>query len=72
MSFEYTHSERAVKKYTVGQAVASAERRLKAQNITSGINMTSIGLNANLKEAITLEKLNQIADRLVSDTIYWL
>lgn len=72
MSFEYTRSERTVKKYTVGQAVASAERVLKSKNITSGMNMTSIGLNADLKEMITLERLNQIADRLVDDTIYWL
>lgn len=71
MSFDYTHSERTVKKYTVGQAVASAERVLKSRKIPT-MNMTSIGLNANLKEMITLEKLNQIADKIIFDTIYWL
>lgn len=62
----YTHSERTVKKYTVGQAVASAERRLKGTPVC--VNAVS---GRPLSEAITLEELNEIAEAIYSDSIYW-
>ena len=62
----YTKSEMTVKKYTVGQAVESAKRRLK------GAQMCVNALRGwELSDKITLEQLNTIADQLISDSNYW-
>ncbi len=62
----YTKSEKTVKKYTVGQAVESAKRRLKGKEYCC--NCVS---NRNLTDKITLEELNNISDQIVWDTEYW-
>jgi alpha-D-ribose 1-methylphosphonate 5-triphosphate diphosphatase PhnM len=65
----FTLSERTDKKYTIGQAVASAKRRL----VNAGINemcMNAVSLGCDLKTPITLEKLNQISDAIYDDTTY--
>lgn len=62
----YTKSEKTVKKYTVGQAVESARRRLKGNEYCS--NCIS---SRNLTDKITLEELNNISDQIVWDTEYW-
>ena len=65
----FTHSERNDKKYTIGQAVASAKRRL----VNAGINemcMNVVGLGCDLKTPITLERLNTISDAIYDDTTY--
>lgn len=68
----YTYSERTDRKYTVGFAVQSATRRLKQiPRYDGGVNVSSIGLNANLSEKITLERANEIADEIYNDSIVW-
>lgn len=62
----YTNSEKTVKKYTVGQAVESAKRRLKGQAYCA--NSVS---NRDFKELITLKELNELSDKIVWDTEYW-
>lgn len=64
----YTNSERTVKKYTVGQAVESAKRRMKHG---VPVNLTCIS-GRSLKEHITLEEMNEIAEEICSDTMAYL
>lgn len=59
----YTLSERTVKKYTIGQAVDSAKRRLG----TSRICVNAVRAR-DYKEKITLQELNEIAEEIVQDT----
>jgi len=64
----YTKTEKTEKKWTVGQAVAAAEIRLK------GIPMCVNALRGwyyDLSTKITLVELNQIADSLVDDSHYY-
>lgn len=62
----YTHSERTERKHTVGQAVASAERRLKGTPVC-----TNAVSGRALTEAITLQELNEIAEAIYLDSKYW-
>lgn len=66
MRSPYTLSERTVLKYTIGQALASAERRLKTKRVC--VNAIS---GRHLSEKITLEELNRISDAIVHDTEYY-
>ena len=66
MKSPFTLSERTDKKYTVGQAVASAKRRLKGRSYC----MNAIS-GRDLSEKITLEELNRISDAIVDDTNFW-
>lgn len=71
----YTRSEREDLKYTIGQALASARRQLLSirgyDPKLHRINVTCIGLHADLSTPITLEKLNEIASTIVDETLYW-
>jgi len=62
----YTKSEATDKKYTVGQAVESAKRRLKG-----GSWCANALKGRDLSEKITLKELNEISDKIVWDTEYW-
>lgn len=64
----FTRSERTEKKYTVGQAVSSAERRLHKVRIR-GVCMNAVS-RRSLSEAITLEELNRISDAIYDDSVY--
>jgi len=62
----YTHSERTVRKYTVYQAMQSAERRLK------GVPMCTNAISGRQhSDKITLKELNEISDALYNDSIYY-
>lgn len=62
----YTKSERTIKKYTVGEAVASARRALK------GVPLCTNAIKGKaLTDKITLEELNNLKDQLVDDSNYW-
>lgn len=63
----YTRSEREDRKYHVGDALASAKRVLKGQVPTC----TNAISGRDLKEKITLEELNKIADEIVNDSFYY-
>lgn len=65
----YTRSERTDRKYIVGQAVASAERRLRKAGI-KGTCMNAVS-KRSLSEKITLEELNRIADKIYDDSVYY-
>lgn len=65
----YTRSERTVRKYTVGQAVASAERRLNQAGV-KGMCMNAVRAYQRT-DSITLEELNRIADAIYDDSVYW-
>lgn len=62
----YTMSERTVRKYTVGQAVESAKRRMHGADLC----INTIRSRAK-NEKITLEEMNQIIEELVSDSNYY-
>ena len=65
----YTWSEKNVKKYTVYQAIQSAERRLDANKRFCGnLRATSIA-GVPLNEKITLKRLNEIQDRIYRDSL---
>lgn len=68
MNYVFTKSERTVRKYTVAQALASAERRLK----NAGVKGTCINAisRRSLSDKITLEELNEISDAIYSDSVY--
>lgn len=63
----FTHSERTVKKYTVYQAIESAKRAIANSRNPGNVNVTSVA-KREPAEKITLEELNRIADRIISDT----
>ena len=64
----FTRSEREDRKYTIGQAVASAKRHLVKKGIRT------ICVNALRRRPdetpITLVQLNRLAEEMVDDTIY--
>lgn len=64
----YTKSERTVKKYTVANAIDSAERRLNKVRI-KGICMNAVSRRDG-QEKITLEELNRISDEIYVDSVY--
>lgn len=67
----YTHSEKTDRKYTVGFAVSSAERRLRQnRRFRGGICMNAVG-RRDLKERITLQEVNKIAEQIVGDSLYY-
>lgn len=62
----YTNRERTERNYTVGNALASVKRRLKGAPVcTNAIS------GRDLKEPITLEQLNELADEMYHDSIYF-
>lgn len=63
----YTKSERTVRKYTIGNAIASARRRL-GNNVPMCINAIE---HRPLDYKITLEELNRISDQLVEDSYFY-
>ena len=67
----YTKSEKTVRKYTVYQAIQSAKRRLK-NDIPLCVNALRKG-NRRLSDSdlITLKELNDLADEIYQDTIYY-
>jgi hypothetical protein len=65
----FTHSERTEKKYTIGQAISSAKRRLVCKGINE-ICVNAVGRGCDLKTPITLEHLNEISDTIYDDTMY--
>ncbi|URA06841.1 hypothetical protein QAY90_gp10 [Xanthomonas phage Langgrundblatt2] len=65
----FTRSERTERKYTIGQAVASAERRLNKARI-KGVCMNAVS-RRSLSEKITLEELNRISDAIYDDSVYY-
>lgn len=67
----YTHSERTVRKYSVGQAIASAERRLKGNKHFKGGMCINAVVGRPLSERITLQELNQIASQIVDDSFHY-
>lgn len=66
----YTHSERTDRKYTIGFAVGSAERRLRQNRRFRGQMCTNAISGRDLKEKITLRDVNEIAERIVTDSFY--
>ena len=63
----YTFSERTNRKYTVYQAVQSAERLLKGK-----VPMCTNAISGRqYSDKITLKELNEIADRLHTDSLYY-
>ncbi len=68
----YTKSERTVKKYTVGYAVARVRERLKAKGIHQYCTnyLHDKGLT-DLKEPITLQQVNEIIEAIYMDSIYY-
>lgn len=66
----YTHSEKNDPKYTVGFAVASAERRLRQKKFRGGICMNAVQRHS-LKDKITLREVNKIASQIVEDSYYY-
>lgn len=66
----YTYRERTVANHSVGEAFESAKRRLKEKNFF-GPYCTDAISNNDLHDKITLEKLNEIAERIVDDSLYY-
>lgn len=68
----YTKSERTVKKYTVGYAVARVRERLKAKGIHQYCTnyLHNMGLT-DLKEPVTLQQVNEIIEAVYMDSIYY-
>lgn len=64
----YTFRERTVKSKTVGDALASAERVLRKRGIR--VTCTNAISGKELSDKITIAELNEIADRIISDTEY--
>ncbi len=64
----YTLSEKTDRKYTVGFALASAKRQLTARKFRGQVCMNAIAERA-LGEKITLRESNELADRLVHDSL---
>jgi hypothetical protein len=62
----YTNNERTQKKYTIADALKFAERRLHSQNIKGICTDVVTGLPYSMP--ITLEKANELADRMVNDS----
>lgn len=62
----YTRSERTDKKYTIGQAVESAKRRLNGKPMCSNAVW-----GEDYSTLITLERLNEISDEIVGDSNYY-
>ena len=65
----YTRSERTDKKYTIGQALESAKRRLNRIGIARYCVNAIQGRDAG--EKITLEELNTLADSIYDDSVYY-
>jgi hypothetical protein len=64
----YTLSEKTDSKYTVGFALASAKRQLSARKFRGAVCVNAIAGRA-LSEKITLREVNEIAERLVYDSL---
>lgn len=67
MNSIYTKSERTDRKYTIGKAVAVAQSRL-GKNVPMCLDALE---HRPLDYKITLEEVNRIADRIVSDSRYY-
>lgn len=65
----YTEKERTEKKYTVNDAVNAATTILRAKGI-KGTCMDKVR-GYSMDDKITLEKLNQISEAVIDDTMYW-
>lgn len=63
----YTDSERFQKNYSVGYAIECARLVLTERRITDILPSTIA--NLNIKEKITLERLNEISERIVKDNV---
>jgi len=66
----YTHRERTVANHTIGEALESAKRRLIEKDFGGYFCVDSIS-NRSLHDKITLEELNNIAERIVEDSLYY-
>jgi hypothetical protein len=68
----YTKSERTVKKYTVGYAVARVRERLKAKGIERYCcNYLAQNGLMDLKEKVTLQQVNEIIEAVYGDSVYY-
>lgn len=67
----YTQSEKTDKKYTVGFALASAKRRLAANRRWKGQVCTNGLRRRALTDKITLKEVNEIAEEIYSDSLYY-
>jgi hypothetical protein len=67
----YTRSEKTDRKYTVGFALACAERRLKAiPNFRGGTCVNALRRREKTDQ-ITLQQVNELADQIVADSLYY-
>ena len=66
----FTRSEREDRKYTIGQAVASAQRYLNRKCGIEKICVNAVPRHAPYDSPITLVELNRISSTIISDTCY--
>lgn len=66
----YTKSELTEKKYTVGQAFASAKARLKEKHGLTKVCVNAIPSWMSMSHPITLAELNDYAQKMYEDTCY--
>lgn len=65
----YTHSEKTDRKYSIYQAIQSAERSLAANRRFKGsTNLAAVG-GRQLNEKITLRELNEIQEQIRWDSL---
>lgn len=67
----YTWSEKNVKKYTVYQALQSAERRLAANKRFRGNTCVNAISGLQYSDKITLKRLNEIQAQIYQDSLYY-
>lgn len=62
----YTYEDKTDKKYTVRSAV-NAAKTILGDNDIKNVILDSLG-NMNLDTPITLERLNNLSDKIIADT----
>lgn len=66
----YTHRERTVANHSVGEAFESAKRRLKEKNFFGPYCCDAIN-GMTLDQKITLKELNELAEQIVDDSLWY-